>query len=871
MQAKFVCSKCGQCGFMTINDLETHIVKQHFSNVNALYKCWFSRCAVEFTTEVDRLKHVRYKQHKAVSLKPLNQLQAVDFVPLRLEINKCLNESIAVSFSGCTQSNENNFQGPTSSEALLIQRLNVECVKANDLVSLRLAINKCIDESVALARSTQPSKKLKSALNIEKRLATPACQAPAPKKKTEIESPNLVINIDNLFRSDNGTRLIAKGTEKAQSESSPGPFVVKDEPSLIDELASTIPVSSNHSDKLTVGDNDNTVGNIVFPLTECTEEKGLGTPAYQGSAPEKKKKTETSSNVAINIDNLFRSEDVTRSTNAKMSYKLKKSSLKYSVLNDEQNKRIEREKSQRSCVEKVGHGLSSVLESAEPALSKHGSIDKSNEKTQAEISSGPSVMKEESSLMDELASTTPVSSNHSDKLTVGNIESIDKNNERSGPKTSSNLPVVKDEPILIDELAETVPICSDHSDYLTIGNTEPSASKPAKPRMEILSEQNNELKNTEHENSVLVKDEPSLMEELTTTLPAPSNHNGLFIPLNRESAASSLPPKRSRMETVSVLCEKNNKMTECGNSSKFLVVKDEPNDELSGPISALSNDYDSLTSLNNESTAPSQKAKRSRKQNFADLDPEDTKNTQHQITWPTPDHVAKDELNLITELGADIPGPSNYDDSLIPSINDLAPQETKQRPERKHTTPSVRRAVVMANAEGLPYMKIARIFDISDKTVRSIVRRWKTEGTVEKKPYKQAPRKIDPAIEQFIVKMVKDDPFKSPMAVKSEVFKKFDKAISYRTASKVLKRYNSFKIIFQKDLSQSNLSEPELSLLEMNSYCMKYKRERRAFGAVWSSAVVAKVKTPPAKIWILDNSLRSFVWRPNPGKIDSHY
>ncbi|KAI1700003.1 homeodomain-like domain-containing protein [Ditylenchus destructor] len=112
----------------------------------------------------------------------------------------------------------------------------------------------------------------------------------------------------------------------------------------------------------------------------------------------------------------------------------------------------------------------------------------------------------------------------------------------------------------------------------------------------------------------------------------------------------------------------------------------------------------------------------------------------------------------------------------------------------KRTTPSTRRAVVMANAEGLPNLKIAKIFDTSERTVQNILKKWQTEGTVEKKP-----KKFD-AIEQFIVEILKEDPFKSALVVRSEIFKKFNQSISYRTANTILKRHNSLKNSYGEDL-----------------------------------------------------------------------
>ncbi|KAI1709637.1 homeodomain-like domain-containing protein [Ditylenchus destructor] len=107
-------------------------------------------------------------------------------------------------------------------------------------------------------------------------------------------------------------------------------------------------------------------------------------------------------------------------------------------------------------------------------------------------------------------------------------------------QTSSSL-VVKDEPSLIDELAAMIPAPSNHVNYLTSSNNEPFA--PEKLRIE--KDRNNEHKRTVHENSV-VKDE----EELTSSFPASSNHNGLLIPLNRDLPPSN--PKRSRKQNVGV-------------------------------------------------------------------------------------------------------------------------------------------------------------------------------------------------------------------------------------------------------------------------------------------------------------------------------
>ncbi|KAI1700411.1 hypothetical protein DdX_16748 [Ditylenchus destructor] len=405
---------------------------------------------------------------------------------------------------------------------------------------------------------------------------------------------------------------------------------------------------------------------------------------------------------------------------------------------------------------KVGPRLVKVLATAGPAISNSESIDKSNETIEPGTSSSQLVVKDEPCSNEELHPALPDSSNHNVSLTPSSRESIDKNYETIWHETSSSLPVVKDEPSLFDELADTVPASSDHSDKLIPGNTDP-APNPEKPRMENLSDRNNErnrielessvvkdepsvikesasifsarsdhsdnftlgnagqltpalerrphrqtgltkprtssnsainldhlyqpegvmkeltstfpgpsdhgnyvtLSNnenlseqnnvrngTEHVNSVVVKDEPNLMEELTTAFPSSSNYNDSLIPSDTEN-----------------LSEQNNVRngTEHVNS---VLVKDEPNlmEELTTAFPSSSNYNDSLVPPNTGSAAPSLKPKRSRKQNFSDLN---IKSTQPQTSSSLP--VVKEEPSLIDELAANIPGPSNY--RISPSNN----------------------------------------------------------------------------------------------------------------------------------------------------------------------------------------------------------
>ncbi|KAI1705864.1 KRAB-A domain-containing protein 2 [Ditylenchus destructor] len=125
MLPKFLCSKCGQYDFTTLNDLETHIVKMHFCSPNALYKCWFASCNKQFPTEVARLQHMYLDQHD-VHLEPLMKIPDEDFVSLRMAIYDCLSKSIYQTFSRLTESNGNISQGPTTAgQAVDMRRMSL--------------------------------------------------------------------------------------------------------------------------------------------------------------------------------------------------------------------------------------------------------------------------------------------------------------------------------------------------------------------------------------------------------------------------------------------------------------------------------------------------------------------------------------------------------------------------------------------------------------------------------------------------------------------------------------------------------------------------------------------------------------------------
>ncbi|KAI1697390.1 transposase IS4 domain-containing protein [Ditylenchus destructor] len=500
MIPKFFCSKCGLNGFITTNDLEKHIVKRHFYNINALYKCWFANCSELFPTEVTRLQHMHLDPHD-INLKTLMQMPDVKFVSCRLEIYSCLNESINLSIRLAIQhaeSNGNNLQRPTKGDAG--------------------------------KKSTKPK--------ISARVAQ-------------------------------STEAVVKSVARRSA-------------------------------------------------------------ANKISKPQK------------------------------------------------------------------------------PKLDNYGLCGKSNNRNE---------------------------------------------NAQSTSTRLENACVVKVGPSLVNVLVTT-----------NLSNNESAAPshKPKRSRKQNFSDLN--IKSTQTQttsNPSVIKDEPSFFDELAADIHGPSNYEDDLTPT---TSGSSQKQKRSRKQNFTDLCAEANKLSEPTTSSSLPVVKDEPSliDELAESIPAPTKYEDDLTP--STSDLLSSNPKRSRKQNLYDVDGEDDRN-----------------LSLMEE------------DDLRISV--ILPKPRKPAKKWKNTTDFVRSAVVKAKSEGISQEKIARILDISQTTVSRQMKKWKTEGTIESKPRPGGPRKCSETIEQFVVKIVKEDPFKTPDDIRSEVLKNFNISISRQTASKILKRSNATQFI----------------------------------------------------------------------------
>ncbi|KAI1709645.1 homeodomain-like domain-containing protein [Ditylenchus destructor] len=807
-QRKFSCSKCGQCDFSSLDNLEIHIVRQHFSDVDVCYKCLYpkfsySNCPVQFYTEIACLKHeldVHLKGDSATMT--LTQIERRHFVTLRLAIHNCLNESINVTFSGHPQLNR--IGSPQAS-------LGSSMVKDEPSIS----------DSAVLTPKPKRSRKQNFADLDDEDIKSTQPQA--------LSSPSVI-------KDEPSTQL--------QTSSS---LVVKDEPSLIDELAADIPGPSNYDGDLSLNYSEDelriflpgrpkksnltaaekeaiiqakienrprevakilTQGNDLA-FVDFDDEPGLILPAESREGYRRKRKILTTSEKEAIVTAW--NEGCTHEEIAEM-FACGKQTVYIVLQRRRKNQRSEREnvvevesifKSNKKILPETSsrpfivkdEPVEEELTTSFPASSNHNdslipsnteSIAKNNKKIQPETSSRPfivkdepeeeltssflaSSVKDESSLIDELTSDIPGPSNYVDDLTRSNSESIVKNNETIEPETSSKPSVVKDEPILIDELASTIPVTSNYSDNLTFESAGTSP-EPKRPRMEISPvtsskpsvvkeepslivelaadipvtlnridnvilgdtesiDKNNEPIERETLSSlpvVVVKDEPSLIDKLAETIPAPSNNPHSYMQQTNSGSVNSLrfPENLISSESVEhanlivkeepipidelssatyVLPNHNNSITSNIERIKHVnsVVKEEPTpiDEVSAATSVLPN-Y-------NECAVPTLKPKRSGKQNFADLDDEDNKSTQPQaLSSPS---VIKGEPSLIDELTADIPGPSNYDGDLCLNYSeDELRIFLPGRPKKSTLTAAEKEAIIQAKFENKPRL-VAKI------------------------------------------------------------------------------------------------------------------------------------------------------------------
>ncbi|KAI1709632.1 hypothetical protein Ddc_13755 [Ditylenchus destructor] len=100
MQRKFACSKCSQCKFTTIDDLETHIVIQHFREVDGVYECLYPKCSVQFPTEIERrfdLTDGDTKREEAFRRKKIGDPRLLE------SINKCGENIFGTFWVECQQ------------------------------------------------------------------------------------------------------------------------------------------------------------------------------------------------------------------------------------------------------------------------------------------------------------------------------------------------------------------------------------------------------------------------------------------------------------------------------------------------------------------------------------------------------------------------------------------------------------------------------------------------------------------------------------------------------------------------------------------------------------------------------------------------
>ncbi|KAI1700410.1 homeodomain-like domain-containing protein [Ditylenchus destructor] len=786
MQLKPECSKCGQRDFTCLDNLETHIVKQHFSDVDTLYECLYPNCRLRFATGQACLKHELYV-HLSGVLGSTTLLKRRYFVKQRLAIHDCLNQSINVTeiFSGHVGPNATNSESLTTNNDEEKKSSNTHG-KASPSPTNNLDP---VHESIVATSSISNPRMEISEPNNENNMRT----------EPENSSTSCVVkvgpNLINVMLTPLDPGISNNGLSNEHEN-----FVVKDEPRLIEEMNAILPCHAN----------DN------IPESEYGQRTSLTFDADIHTTKPWTRSKKFGQFFDILLENGQETDDMVckvidwYTSLSPKSIKLRKQNFSY--LNDEDGKRVE---PQTSC---TGANTLRYSENISSERAEHEN----------------SVVKDEPSLIDELSAAIPVTSNHSDKLTLENAEPsasatdeltisysafsdhdyLSFSNTESAaeppqpkrprteisPRTSSSPSLIKDEPSLIDELSAAIPVTSNPNVSLTTSNSEPTASrKPEKQRLVNLPHRNNEHRRSETGNCV-VKDEPSLIDELAVTIPSPSNYR-----TSNEQRANS--------EGVNPMRNSENISTEKAEHENS-VVKDEPSliDELAAMIPAPSNFDDCLIRSNNDLI--SSNAKKSRKQNLDDVDDEDdrdrlfTKDLQIvSVLCPGETYDSRRNLTGVAKtfheqkmreieiksnfeiIKSNIIVPKHRKDPNVttPSERDNV-REGHRRKRPTITTPSVRQAMIKASNEGLSLKQIAKIFETRIRAVRRILKRWNTEGTTANKPNTGRKRKYNETIEQFAVNMIKDDPSKTATDIVSEIQKKFNLTISLFTIQKILRR-----------------------------------------------------------------------------------
>ncbi|KAI1709644.1 homeodomain-like domain-containing protein [Ditylenchus destructor] len=848
MHPKPECSKCGQRDFASLDNLETHIVKQHFSDVDEFYECFYPRCRVRFSTALAYLKH-ELDVHLNGVLCAGKLIKRRHFVQQRLAIHDCLNESINVTgiFSVPAESNANNSESPTTTDDDGNKSTNTPTSSHSSPTNYFDSVI----ESVACSTNAISSvTRLNSVLNGEQNKQDPALSnnesidknnersdhetTPGPSLiKDEISEPsnenNMRIEPENSSRScvmKVGQRLInvmvtpldtanssndsiAKGNKRSDHETTPGSSLIKDE--WLQLMAGTVPVSSNRSDNGTLRDsepiekNNKTVKPSSSPSLLVVKDEPCLIEEFAPAIPD----SSNHHNVSLTPSNSSPPNENKgkRSTNPQIS---SSPANNPEPIDESINAVIESVARSKNAISSVSQ-LNSLPEPRNPGLTNSvlkrwpytGYHRKSVQPSRPVQPSPELVQQKVFRLRAKWAKNTKSTTINLDRLfevspsttaktllselqncTTKSFAINDKNENRTdrekSSESSSKSFVVKDEPSMMDELAAAIPGPSNQTDN---GYLESTSAPPNQKRSRI------EISPETSSSSSVIKDEPSLIDELAADIPVSSDRIDNVILGNSDIPGPSnylnSNKQRASSEDVSTLRYSENlssERTEHENS----VVKDEPSliDELAAMIPAPSNRDNNLIGSNNELLPAN--AKKSRKQNLNDMDNGDNR-----------DLFSKDLQIVLVEC----PG-QTYDSDILTQTNmaqkflgtrtsariahrqELRDIEIKRK-ERNITTPSVRRAIIKASSEGFSLQDIGKYFNITPHTAWKILKKWKTEGTVENKP------KYNETIQQFVVSLRKENPFIPIADIISGIQKKFDLTISHHSVQKILIRYNS--------------------------------------------------------------------------------
>ncbi|KAI1709642.1 homeodomain-like domain-containing protein [Ditylenchus destructor] len=805
MHPKAECTKCGQRNFASLDNLETHIVKQHFSvldNIrNVFYKCSYLECWFRFPTELARLKHeldVHLKGDLASLTLP--QMERRYFLRQRLAIHDCLNESINVTgiFSVPADPNVNNSESPTSTDDEGKKSANPVNESIDAVVTRSKAVNLDrlfesttinIDRLFEVTPSTtaqtsklqnwstnNPAINDKNETMTERENSLESCDAKVGARLSSVTVTALDPALSNNEPTD-------KNNETIENENASNPFVVKDEPSFMDELA---PSSSDHSDKLTLESIDKS---------------------------NKRTQLETSSRPFVIKDEPILIDEFTTAVlpnhNDSISSNFESSAPK------PEHKRNEHEHSVVKVVEE--------LTTAFPAFPDHDYLSFSNNesavaypqpkrsKTEISPNTSPkaSVVKDEPSLIDELAAMIPGPSNYDDDLTSlpSETQPVDSDDELRNIlpgrlERSKNLTTAEKEAIVKAKFDgkpwKIRKILTQRGDLTFVdSDDEPDIISPAKdcgryPGIFALIRK--KLTTSEKEAIVRAVNEGQKVEDIAKTFAC--RERTVSYVLNQWKSEGSVETKTKPRKTTEamelVIAENARKAVKYSGADAVRDMRKEFGIKIGRKTGFRILQRHNLIRRKREK-------KEEDRRSSTQTGSRNGRTEKSQLKRKFKPHrfMRKNETH-----------PMDSDDEL----RIIVTGDVKRKPKyRKNCTTSEKEAIVRAKNEGHHPVEIAKTLDCTRQTVHRVLRQWESEGSVETKMHLAGgKRKTTAAMELVIAENARKSVKYSGADAVRDMRKQFGIKISHQTGMTILRRQNFIR--HRHATKPQSTEDPEMHL-----------------------------------------------------------